>query len=676
MKALKFKSVQTKFLIWIIPIVSIILCTLAFIIYEQQKKKQFNNIDDFTTQIVQARGNEIGKWLNSIVLELQQIAQRNDVQSMNWNSMQEAIKSIAENRKDTYGFLILIEKNGDYYSTIKGKSDVSLKDKDYFKAVLEQKKNFAISNPYYSVTTGQPIFVVNVPIKDKKGELIGSLGGIVYLSTLSKIAGDIKIGESGFGWLIDSEGLVFAHPDSSYILKLNLLKSSENGFENLDKLGTKMLNTNTGTGLYKRPDNVENYLIFSKIPISPNWTLGVSLSSTQIFAEVKDLLINLGSFFLITIIAISLLTWLLTKIIISKPLKILINFTNSISQGHLFKSVDINSNDEVGVMAQSLKGMSIRLIEIAEKIKDSSDSIASGSTELSNSASQVAQGAGEQASSTEQVSSSIEEMVAIINQNSENAEQTEKMALKAAQDIENVMNSVQQTLKAINTIVTKISIVSEIAAKTDLLAINAGIEAARAGEHGKGFAVVATEVRKLAEKSRIAAIEITQVSTSTVDIAEKSGKLLEEIVPVIKKNADLVREIRAASVEQNTGAGQINNAVQQLAQVTQENSASAEEMATGSEELAQQAEILKETISFFKLKEEDVNNINTITAYQKMLETISILEKNNPSLKEKKTVNSLPETHDNKPIQKTDTKNKGIVINMQNDKLDNEFEKI
>ena len=676
MKILKFKSVQAKFLIWIIPTVTVILCSLAIMIYEQQKKKQLKNIDNFSTQIVQARGNEIGKWLNSLILELQQIAQRNDVQSMNWNSMQEEIKSIAEKRKDTYGFLILIENNGDYFSTIKGKSDVSLKDKDYFKAVIEQGKNFAISNPYYSVTTGNPIFVVNVPIRNKKGELVGSLGGIVYLSTLSKIAGDIKIGENGFGWLIDSEGLVFAHPDSSYILKLNLIKSPEKGFEDLDKLGAKMLSTNNGTGLYKRPDKIESYLIFSKIPISPNWTLGVSLPSSQIFAEVDSLMINLSSFFLITIFIISLLIWLLTRIIISKPLKILINFTNSISQGHLFKAVDINSNDEVGVMAQSLKVMTIRLIEITEKIKDSSDSIASGSIELSNSASQVAQGAGEQAASTEQVSASVEEMVAIINQNSENAEQTEKMALKAAQDIENVMNSVQTTIKAINTIATKISIISEIAGKTDLLAINAAIEAARAGEHGKGFAVVATEVRKLAEKSRIAAIEITQVSTSTVDIAEKSGKLLEEIVPVIKKNADLVREIRAASVEQNTGAEQINNAVQQLAQVTQENSASAEEMATGSEELAQQAEILKETISFFKLKEEDVNNINTITAYQKMLETISILEKNNPSLKEKKIVNSLTETYDNKPIQKTDTKNKGIVINMQNDKLDNEFEKI
>jgi len=676
MSLFQIKSIQTKLLIWIIPVITIILTVLAIAIYQQQKQKHLKDIDDFSMQIVNSRSHEIEKWLNSLVLELKQIAQRNIVQTMDWNVMQEEIKAIAETRKNTYGFFAVFQSDGYYYSTLKGKSDISLKDKEYFKAVFEQGKDFAISNPYNSATTGEPIFLINVPIKNDKGELVGSLAGIVYLSTLSKIAGDIKIGASGYGWIVDSDGLVFAHPDSSIVLNLNILKSTESGFQNLDIVGSKMLHSNAGTGIIQRPDNVEEYLIFSRIPVSPNWTLGVSLPSSQVFAGVKSLLLNLIVFFVATILIILFLLWLLTSVIIIKPIKALTHFTNAISQGNLFEEVNINTNDEVGIMALSLKKMSLKLKDIAEKIRDSSANIAGGSSELSNSASQIAEGAGEQAASTEEVSSSVEEMVAIINQNAENAEQTEKMALKAAEDIENVREAMFTTIKAINTIAAKISIISEISGKTDLLAVNAAIEAARAGETGKGFAVVATEVRKLAENSKKAAVEINQVSASTVELAEKSGKLLEDVVPIIKKNADLVREISAASTEQNSGAEQINKAVQQLAQVTQENSASAEQMATGSIELAHQAELLKDIVTFFKISREEENSNITNIAYRKLLEAISVLEKNNALVKDNKIVIDLSEVNVKTPIKKGEVRSGGIDINMGADQIDSDYENI
>jgi methyl-accepting chemotaxis protein len=195
----------------------------------------------------------------------------------------------------------------------------------------------------------------------------------------------------------------------------------------------------------------------------------------------------------------------------------------------------------------------------------------------------------------------MEEMSSNIKQNADNAQQTEKIALKAANDAKEGGQAVSETVAAMKDIAMKISIIEEIARQTNLLALNAAIEAARAGEHGKGFAVVATEVRKLAERSQTAAAEISTLSASSVEVAEKAGEMLTKIVPDIQKTADLVSEINAASNEQNAGANQINKAIQQLDQVIQQNATATEEMASTAEELSSQAEQLQNTMSFFKV---------------------------------------------------------------------------
>jgi methyl-accepting chemotaxis protein len=195
----------------------------------------------------------------------------------------------------------------------------------------------------------------------------------------------------------------------------------------------------------------------------------------------------------------------------------------------------------------------------------------------------------------------MEQMVANIQQNTDNSRETEKIANKAAKDIQISSNAVSETVEAIKTITERIAIIEEIASKTDLLALNAAVEAARAGEHGKGFAVVAAEVRKLAERSQKAAAEITEISSRTVRSAEESKQLLANTLPDINKTAELVQEIAAASVEQNTGADQVNGAIQQLSIVTQGNASGAEQMSSNAEELNSQAEELKAAVSYFRL---------------------------------------------------------------------------
>ncbi len=284
-----------------------------------------------------------------------------------------------------------------------------------------------------------------------------------------------------------------------------------------------------------------------------------------------------------------------------ESLNLIIDKSRLISKGDL--TVELRKRSDNDELMISLNEMVRSMAKIITDFRKASNNIVGASQQMSTTSQELSEGATEQSSSAEQVSSSMEEMVANINQNTDNAQQTEKIALKAASDIIEGNKSVAITVRSMKEIAEKIAIIGEIARKTDLLAINAAIEAARAGEHGKGFAVVATEVRKLAERSQIAANEIDELSKTSVKIAEQSGILLEKIVPDIQNTSRLVQEIAASSMEQNAGANQVNNAIQQLNKIIQQNAAAAEQMATSSEELSAQAEQLLDNIAFFNTGE-------------------------------------------------------------------------
>ncbi len=353
------------------------------------------------------------------------------------------------------------------------------------------------------------------------------------------------------------------------------------------------------------------------------------------YESIRDITIAL------ILASLALAVWvgsILVRAIVN-PLNEMVRVADNIARGDLSDRIDTSSKDEMGKLQTSMYSMSQSLNRMAdaatalaagdltvrvdpqserdvlgnalsrmvEKLRQMIAEVTQGASGLSAAAQQVSsasqslsQGTSEQAASVEETSASLEEMSASITRNAENSKEMEKIAVKGAIDAEESGRSVQETVEAMKQIAQKTGIVEEIAYQTNLLALNAAIEAARAGEHGRGFAVVAAEVRQLAGRSQNAAKEISELAKSSVHIAETSGKQLIDLVPAIRKTAELVQEVAAASGEQSSGVNQVNKAMGMMDQITQRNASASEELASTAEEMSSQAESLAQLMSFFR----------------------------------------------------------------------------
>ncbi len=325
----------------------------------------------------------------------------------------------------------------------------------------------------------------------------------------------------------------------------------------------------------------------------------------------------------LTVVILTLLLAAGTAIVVTRsittPIQRAVEHAQAIAAGELNRAIHVTDESETGKLLQAMSEMTDKLSAIIRDVREGSSAVTAAATQVSASSQSLSQGTSEQAASVQETSASLEQMNASITQNAENSRKVEKVAQDGSRAAAESGGAVQQTVDAMKQITAKISVIEDIAYQTNLLALNAAIEAARAGDQGRGFAVVAVEVRKLAERSQLAAKEIGDLASKSVGVAEHSGQLLADLVPAIRRTAELVQEVTAASTEQSAGVMQISRAMSQVDNVTQRNASAAEELSSTAEELAAQSEQLQQLMTFFQLTDEKATNRDSGSKHAGML---------------------------------------------------------
>ena len=597
---MKRTSVQSRVLKLIRPLVAVTLIIMLVVSYHINLKSQKDFFELSMGELSTKSAQEVTVKLTMLQDELKWVANDAAFESMDVNKYVDRLEELAREEAAYYTLMFVAYPDGRYYRSGRGFSDQKIDDRGYFKKIFIEKADFAMTSPDISKTTGEKKYTLAVPIR-RGGEVVGALCGNVSLNTLKKVVSECKLGKNGITYIVDETSKVIGSIYDDLVMNFNLVDDGKAAYPGLETIGEAVrrgepataycTDIQSGTILYTMSQKTEG---------TPGWFVIGCLPDDELRSSANSTLMVMIICLIVVILIIMVSIVMNLRRILSRPLQELSVAIKSIAEGHLKQKITYESNDEIGEMCDDIRDMSLKLSDIVGTIKAGSDSLAANSSQVNSTSQQVMEGSCSQSDNIEDLSATMQEMTSNIEQNTYNAKQTNAVSQDACNKFNEVVANINKLLDNNKSISQSISIINEIAFQTNILALNAAVEAARAGEYGKGFAVVAKEVRSLAEKSKLAADEIIEMSEKGLKLSEEANVVMQETIPKIENTRILVNEIASASLEQSVGANQVNDIIQKLSGTVKVNASSSEMLAASADSLATQAENLKVAVDFFK----------------------------------------------------------------------------
>lgn len=586
-----------------VPLLLVFIIMAVVLNYQIQTSVTINMQNSANAQL-KIYGQVVSGWLDGYHLWLSTVCSSPELKHN--LTLQEAEEWLSLHRlKDDYiNGVGYVNAQGNAVIVGKKVSHVNLLERDYYKAIFQEKKDFFISEITFSKATDKFILAVVHAIKDNSGNPLGLVVIGIDLSKLNNFSKTVIIGKNSIAWMMDNKtGMTIAHPNEKIRFTTFVDTDKKFGSKGLAKLYERIKRGEHGTYAYLSSLGETSYAFWQDIE-GIDWVLGISIPQKTFRALSNEILVWYFSMMVIALIlSIAIIIFVLQFAL--NPIQKSVQAAQAIEQLDLTHQMEITnqtaSRDELGQLTASMSAMSQKLRGMLKEIRQGSQYVSQGSEELKAASQTISGGATEQAATLEEVAASVEEMTASIKTNAFNAQETAKIAQGSASMADKSGTAVADTLTSMQQIAEEVGIIQKIAGQTRLLSLNASIEAARAGESGKGFAVVATEVSKLAELSGEAAHRIEDLSGKSVGVATQAGDLLKALVPQIQKTAELVANISEGSRQQNSSIEQINSSVQQLNNVVQKNASQAEMLAATSQKFSESAENLQRVIELFKI---------------------------------------------------------------------------